>query len=147
MKRDPRKSAKQRTSKSESSESPGILRKTQLEYRKELQALTARLLAVQEAGNRELARELHDVFSQKLAALGMEVSTLLQTSAESRQSLPERLRGLSARIHNLAEPPSTPGLRRSGSYFRGETTVLPCALKTQGTASIQKKSGEGVVLA
>ncbi len=103
MKRDPRKSAKQRTSKSESSESPGILRKTQLEYRKELQALTARLLAVQEAGNRELARELHDVFSQKLAALGMEVSTLLQTSAESRQSLPERLRGLSARIHNLAE--------------------------------------------
>jgi signal transduction histidine kinase len=75
---------------------------TGVEYEKELQALTARLLAVQESGNRELARELHDVFSQKLAALGMEVSTLLQPFAESRHTLPERVRALSARIHSLA---------------------------------------------
>ena len=50
---------------------------TLLQYQKELQALTARLLGLQEAGNKELARELHDDLSQKLAALGMEVSTLL----------------------------------------------------------------------
>jgi len=73
------------------------------EYQRELQALTARLLAVQEADNRELARELHDALSQKLAALGMEVSTLLQPFAESHRSLPERVRALSARIHSLAE--------------------------------------------
>ena len=76
---------------------------TLLEYQKELRALTARLLAVQEAGNKELARELHDALSQKLAALGMEVSTLLRPSAKSPNSLPERVRSLSAHINALAE--------------------------------------------
>ena len=66
---------------------------TLLQYQKELQALTARLLGLQEAGNKELARELHDDLSQKLAALGMEVSTLLQPSA----TLPIRSRSASAR--------------------------------------------------
>ncbi len=73
-----------------------------LQNQKELQALTARLLKLQEAGNKELARELHDDLSQKLAALGMEVSTLLQRSGPS-DSLPERIRALSARINGLAE--------------------------------------------
>jgi PAS domain S-box-containing protein len=76
---------------------------TLLEYQKELRALTARLLGVQEAGNKELARELHDALSQKLAALGMEVSTLLRPSAKSPNSLPERVRSLSAHINALAE--------------------------------------------
>ena len=76
---------------------------TLLQYQKELQALTARLLGLQEAGNKDLARELHDDLSQKLAALGMEVSTLLQPSAGPPDSLPERVRALSARINGLAE--------------------------------------------
>lgn len=70
---------------------------------KELQALTARLLELQEAGNKDLARELHDDLSQKLAALGMEVSTLLQPSGKSPEVLPERVHALSARINRLAE--------------------------------------------
>jgi PAS domain S-box-containing protein len=75
---------------------------TMLQNQKELQALTARLIGLQEAGNRDLARELHDDLSQKLAALGMEVSTLLQPSVPP-DSLPDRVRGLSARINGLAE--------------------------------------------
>ncbi len=75
---------------------------TMLQNQKELQALTARLLGLQEAGNRDLARELHDDMSQQLAALGMEVSTLLQPSVPPA-SLPERVQVLSARIKGLAE--------------------------------------------
>ena len=74
-----------------------------LQHQSELQSLTARLLGIQEAGNKELARELHDVLSQRLAALGMEVSTLLQPSVKSPDPLPERIRALSARINGLAE--------------------------------------------
>jgi two-component system, chemotaxis family, CheB/CheR fusion protein len=76
---------------------------TMLQNQKELQALTARLLGLQEAGNRELARELHDDLSQKLAALGMEVSTLQRPSDKPLDSLPERVRALSGRINGLAE--------------------------------------------
>jgi PAS domain S-box-containing protein len=75
---------------------------TMLQNQKELQALTARLLGLQEAGNRDLARELHDDLSQKLAALGMEISTLLQPSVPP-ESLPGRVRRLSDRINGLAE--------------------------------------------
>ena len=39
----------------------------------------------------------------ELAALGMEVSTLLQVSGKLPDSLPERVRALSARINGLAE--------------------------------------------
>jgi two-component system CheB/CheR fusion protein len=74
-----------------------------LQTQKELQALTARLLALQEAGNKDLARELHDDLSQKLAALGMEVSTLPGTSSSQPDALPERVRAVSTRINRLAE--------------------------------------------
>ncbi len=76
---------------------------TLLQYQNELQALTARLLGLQEGGNKDLARELHDDLSQKLAALGMEVSTLLQPSRGSPQELPDRVRVVSARINAMAE--------------------------------------------
>jgi PAS domain S-box-containing protein len=76
---------------------------TLLQDQKELQSLTARLLDLQEAGNKDLARELHDDLSQKLAALGMEISTLLQPSVKSPKSLPERIRVLSTRTNDLAE--------------------------------------------
>ena len=74
-----------------------------VQYHKELQALTGRLLHLQEAGNKELARELHDDLSQKLAALGMEVSTLLRPTRESAPALPQRVRALSAQINALAD--------------------------------------------
>jgi signal transduction histidine kinase len=73
-----------------------------LQTQKELQSLTARLLVLQEAGNRDLARELHDDLTQKLAALGLEVATLLRPAAAPLDSLPERVRALSSRIDGLA---------------------------------------------
>ncbi|HEY7334746.1 MAG TPA: chemotaxis protein CheB [Bryobacteraceae bacterium] len=71
-------------------------------YQTELRNLTARLLGMQETGNRELARELHDDLSQKLAALGMEISTLLQP-AKAPNEFAERVQALGARVNGLAE--------------------------------------------
>jgi PAS domain S-box-containing protein len=69
---------------------------------KELQALTARLLGVQEGGNKELSRELHDGLSQKLAALGMEVSMLFTRRAKPDDELRKKVRSLSQTINTLA---------------------------------------------
>jgi signal transduction histidine kinase len=68
----------------------------------QLQKFTGNLLALQEAENRNLARELHDVYSQELAALSLEISTLL-ASGEVAHELTERLAGLGKKIGNLAE--------------------------------------------
>ena len=59
-------------------------------------------MSVQETANKELARELHDVFSQELAALAMEVSTL-QAASEVGRPLTERLAELGKRIGRLAD--------------------------------------------
>jgi PAS domain S-box-containing protein len=53
-----------------------------LEHEKVLHALTARLIDYQEAENRHFARELHDVFSQKLAVLGMTIGTQIGACPE-----------------------------------------------------------------
>jgi PAS domain S-box-containing protein len=73
-----------------------------LDYQKRLQRLTANLLTIQENENRELARELHDVFSQELAALGMEIATLL-ASAKVAGPLAERLAAMGRKIGKLAD--------------------------------------------
>ena len=75
---------------------------TLLDYQKQLQRLSGSLMSVREAANRELARELHDVFSQELAALAMEVSTL-QAASEVGRPLAERLAELGKRIGRLAD--------------------------------------------
>jgi PAS domain S-box-containing protein len=73
-----------------------------LDYQKQLQRLSGNLMSVQEAANKELARELHDVFSQELAALGMEVSTL-HASPEVGGALTKRHAELGKRIARLAD--------------------------------------------
>ena len=76
------------------SPSAGKNEETLLDYQKQLQGLTASLISAQETENRELARELHDVFSQELAALGMEVSTLLESSRSAEPASQQRLADL-----------------------------------------------------
>ena len=84
-----------------------------LDYQRQLQKLTANLMSVQEAGSKKLARELHDDFSQELAALAMEVSTL-QASGKVAGMLTERLAELGKKIGHLADemhqhlPPASP---------------------------------------
>jgi PAS domain S-box-containing protein len=73
-----------------------------LQSQKDLRALTARLVDLQESGMKELARELHDTLSQSLAALGMEISTLLRPSAKRSRSFSERVRALQLRIKQMS---------------------------------------------
>jgi PAS domain S-box-containing protein len=75
------------------------------EYRERFQKLTAALIAAQEGGNRELARELHDVVSQELARLGMEISTLKKEAGSLVRNLTdlgERVRRLARDLHRSA---------------------------------------------
>jgi PAS domain S-box-containing protein len=76
--------------------------KALLDYHKRLQDLTASLISVQETDNKELARELHDVFSQELAALAIEVSSLV-ASRETMVALKEQLAELGGKIRRLAD--------------------------------------------
>jgi two-component system CheB/CheR fusion protein len=75
--------------------------RTLADYQQQLQKLTAGLISAQESGNRAIARELHDVFSQELAAVGMEISSL-KKQAKSRGDLAGRLADLGKKISGLA---------------------------------------------
>jgi two-component system CheB/CheR fusion protein len=68
-----------------------------------LRALTAKLIFAQEENSKYLARELHDVFSQRLAVLGMAVTALEQRVQESPEARAERLRRIAAQIGALAK--------------------------------------------
>jgi PAS domain S-box-containing protein len=74
---------------------------TLLDYKDQLQKLTGALIAARETSNREIARELHDVFSQELAALGMEISSLKEPG-RSETELSARLSELGKRVGRLA---------------------------------------------
>ncbi|OFW25565.1 MAG: hypothetical protein A3H27_01405 [Acidobacteria bacterium RIFCSPLOWO2_02_FULL_59_13] len=67
----------------------------------ELRALSSRLISAKEEESKRLARELHDVFSQKLAVLGMEVSAL-QQHVSLPPSLTDRLGLMGDEIGRLA---------------------------------------------
>lgn len=75
---------------------------TLLDYQFQLRRLAASLISAQESENRELARELHDVFSQEIAVLSMEVSSLLH-SAGARSRLEPRLAELGKKLGLLAQ--------------------------------------------
>ena len=73
-----------------------------LQYQQELRALTAKLISAQEASSKHLARELHDVFSQKLAVLGLEITAVEQHPSESAEARGKRLRQIAKQIGALA---------------------------------------------
>lgn len=72
-------------------------------YQQELRTLSARLIEAQEIQSRHLARELHDVFSQKLAGIGIQMAVVAQRSSESPAALRGRLRRLTEQIGGLAK--------------------------------------------
>jgi len=72
-------------------------------YRQQLQHLTASLISTQEGENRALARELHDVFTQELAAASMEISALVQSSSGRTGPFRNRLAALGKKIAMLAD--------------------------------------------
>ena len=68
-----------------------------------LQELTGKLISAQEEASKQLARELHDDFSQRLAGLLMEVSVLEQKLPSSANGVRERVRGIGDKIGTLAK--------------------------------------------
>lgn len=72
------------------------------QYQEELRHLAARLISSHETESRHLARELHDVLSQKLAILGIELSGLKTKPPESPRALQERLASVCQGITELA---------------------------------------------
>ncbi len=79
-------------------------------YQHELQELTTRLIETQEDQSKHLARELHDVFSQRLAGIGMELTRLADDQARSGQPAgayalhksSAEIRALASDIHVIA---------------------------------------------
>jgi PAS domain S-box-containing protein len=67
-----------------------------------LRDLTQRLIEEQEAQSRHLARELHDVFTQRLTAIGIEVSHVANTPFQTSRSVTNQLRTVTAQIGMLA---------------------------------------------
>jgi PAS domain S-box-containing protein len=80
-----------------------------LDDQKELQELTTRLIDAQELQGKHLARELHDVVSQQLAVVGMEIARLAREPFDSigarnagLMRLTERVEKLSMDIHDMS---------------------------------------------
>jgi len=71
------------------------------EHRQQLQKLTAGLLAAQERQSQEIARELHDGFSQELVAIGLELHSL-KTKAKPRSDIARRVSEIGAVVGRLA---------------------------------------------
>jgi len=73
-----------------------------LDYQEQLRKLTARLLASQERGNRQVARELHDVFSQELVGMSMEIWSIKENLQAPEEELRERLAELGRKVARMA---------------------------------------------
>ncbi len=102
-----------------------------LQYQGQLRRLTGNLFTVQESGNRDLARELHDGFSQQLAALGMEVSALLKSAPRSGP-LAHQLKQLAAKIRALAN-----------DIHRASRQLHPAILDELGLEAALREESEG----
>ena len=72
-----------------------------------LQEVTAQLISAQEEASKQLARELHDDFSQRLAGLLMEVSVLEQKLPSSANGLHGRVRGIGEQLERLPKTSTT----------------------------------------
>ena len=72
------------------------------QYQEELRDLAARLILAQETESKRLSRELHDVFSQKLAVLGIDLGLLRTRPPDSPAVLRERLERIGEGITELA---------------------------------------------
>jgi PAS domain S-box-containing protein len=95
---------------------------------RELRALAARLLSNEEEEHRSLARELHDDFNQRLAALGFDLVDLeASCPANAPPILTEKLRAVQSRLANLSD--DLRGLAHQLHPSAIELLGLPVALR------------------
>ena len=73
------------------------------QYQEELRELAAQLILAQETESKRLSRELHDVFSQELAALRIELGLLRSRPPDSPSILQERLGRVCDQVSELAD--------------------------------------------
>jgi PAS domain S-box-containing protein len=76
---------------------------TLLQYHKDLQDLTARLMGAQEEERRRIARQLHDDLGQRLGVLAIEAEGAALAPPPSQKKTQTLLRGLHKRIVKLSE--------------------------------------------
>jgi two-component system, chemotaxis family, CheB/CheR fusion protein len=103
---------------------------TLIEYQEQLRRLTASLFNAQEYGNRELARELHDGFSQQLAAVSMEISQLLKRGAHD-DSIAQPLEQMGKKISRMAD-----------DMHRASRRLHPAMLEDLGLGAALRDEGE-----
>ena len=74
------------------------------EKRAELESLTAKLIQAQEQERKRIARELHDDFNQRVAALAVELGTLERhTSGDGSEQTVGRLARIRAQVERLSD--------------------------------------------
>jgi PAS domain S-box-containing protein len=102
-------------------------KRAESEATQQLRELTTRLIGAQEAQSKHLARELHDVFSQRLAAIGMELTRL--AGDPSGQTLAGPLRTLTEQVGTLAK--DIHGISRQMHPAILDDLGLPAALRSE----------------
>ena len=68
----------------------------------ELKFMTGKLIQVQEEERRRIARDLHDDFNQRLAALSVELATIERTLGASSEPIPRQLAAIRGQIVQLS---------------------------------------------
>jgi signal transduction histidine kinase len=73
------------------------------EKREELEFLTGKLIHAQEQERRRIARELHDDFNQRLAALSVELETIERAPIAPPEPIPRQLAAIRGQIGRLSD--------------------------------------------
>jgi signal transduction histidine kinase len=71
--------------------------------REELESLTGKLIEAQEQERRRIARELHDDFNQRLAALSVELETIERTPSIPPERLMQQLAAIRGQVGQLSD--------------------------------------------
>jgi signal transduction histidine kinase len=101
-----------------------------------MQALTARLISVQESNNRTLARELHDDLSQRVAAVALDIKRIADHPPDSAVGLQTALRQASELIGKTAA--DIHQLSRQLHPAILEDLGLPAALRAECAAFVER---------
>jgi len=72
------------------------------EAEEELKFLAGKLIQAQEEERRRIARDLHDDFNQRLAALSMELATIERALVASREPIPRQLTAVRGQVVQLS---------------------------------------------
>lgn len=115
------------------------------DYQEALQALAARLIEAQEPECQHLALELHDVFSQKLAVMGIEMAALAQALPESSPALSGRLLNFTGEIGILAKDIHRVSRQLHPAILHdlGLAAALRNKCIVKGTFRVQSEPGKG----